>query len=271
MPFPDLSFKKRLHAIRKLATRSRSYLLVTIRPDDMVKPRPADHLMQPVLERLEAERPAINALIDKLDPLMEQARRSLGPIASNPFFAGGDAEAAYAMICEIRPRRLLEVGSGNSTHIMRRAARDTGLQLHITCIDPAPRREINDVADVVIRKSVLDTSAADMAACLEAQDVLFIDGSHYAFNGTDAPFLFLEVLPRVKPGVVVHVHDIMLPYEYDTLFSERNYNEQYLLAALLLGGGAWEPLLPVYWLSREGRMAHGASFWMRRSIKETEK
>jgi len=76
------------------------------------------------------------------------------------------------------------------------------------------------------------------------------------------------VLPLLAPGVVVHVHDVMLPYEYDALFSERNYNEQYLVAGLLLGGAAWEPLLPVYWLSRQGRMAHGASFWMRR--RETE-
>jgi predicted O-methyltransferase YrrM len=264
MPFPELSLKARLHAIRKLATRSRSYLLITIRPDDMVKPRAADHVMQPVLERLEAGRPVIDALLEKLAPVMERARRNLGGLAVNPHFAQGDAEAAYAMISDLRPTRVLEIGSGNSTHIIRQAARDGGLQLQITCIDPAPRREITDVADVVIRGSVLDTSAAQMAADLQAHDVLFIDGSHYAFNGTDVPFLFLEVLPRVRPGVVVHVHDIMLPYEYDELFSARNYNEQYVLAGLLLGGTDWEPLLPVYWLSRAGRMAHGASFWMRR-------
>ncbi len=74
----------------------------------------------------------------------------------------------------------------------------------------------------------------------------------------------------LKPGVIVHVHDIMLPYEYDALFSERNYNEQYLLAGLLLGGTDWEPLLPVYWLSRAGRMAHGASFWLRRRATEAD-
>ena len=264
MPFPDLSLKARLHAIRKLATRSRSYLLITIRPDDMVKPRAADHVLQPVLTRLQAAQPEIDALLKKLEPLMERARGCLGALAVNPHFAQGDAEAAYAMVLEFRPARILEIGSGNSTHIIRQAARDAGLQLQITSIDPAPRREIDDVADVVIRSSVLDTNAAQIAASLQANDVLFIDGSHYVFNGTDVPFLFLEVLPRVKPGVVVHVHDIMLPYEYDALFSARNYNEQYVLAGLLLGGTDWEPLLPVYWLSRAGRMAHGASFWMRR-------
>ena len=265
MAFPDLSLKTRLHAMRKLATRPRSYLLVTIRPDDMVKPRPAEHVLQPVEARLEGARPAIEARLARLAPAMEQARRSLGALAANRFFSGGDAEALYAMVKDLRPKRVIEVGSGNSTHIMRRAARDAGLDLNITCIDPAPRREIDGVADEVLRRSALDSTAESLAGALEAGDILFIDGSHYAFNGTDAPFLLLEVLPLLQPGVVVHIHDIMLPYEYDALFSERNYNEQYLLAGLLLGGTQWEPLLPVYWLSRHGRMAHGASFWMRRS------
>jgi len=265
MPFPDLSLKSRLHAIRKLATRSRSYLLITIRPDDMVSPRAGDHVIAPVLERLEAALPAIDAALDELAPWMQRARNSLGVLADNPHFAGGDAEAAYAMVAALRPARILEVGGGNSTHIMRQAARDSGLQLQITSIDPAPRREIADVADLVIPSSVLEVSAGGIADGLQANDVLFIDGSHYAFNGTDVPYLFLEVLPRLKPGVVVHVHDIMLPYEYDELFSARNYNEQYVLAALLLGGADWEPLLPVHWLSRAGRMSHGSSFWMRRA------
>ncbi len=116
---------------------------------------------------------------------------------------------------------------------------------------------------MVVRRSVLDCGV-DIPGELGAGDMLFIDGSHHAFNGTDVPFLFLEVLPRVKPGVVVHVHDIMLPYEYPSLFTARGYNEQYVLAALLLGDSSWQPLLPVYWLSRRGRLPPGSSFWMRR-------
>lgn len=268
MPFPDLSFKTRLNAIRKLATRSRPFLLVSIRPDDMVKPRPPGHVLSPVERRMEAARPAIEALVARLAPAMDQARLSLGPLAANRFFAGGDAEAAYAMIRDLRPKRVVEIGSGNSTHIMRRAARDGGIDLHIACIDPAPRREIESVADAIERRSVIDIQPSALAASLAPDDVLFIDGSHYAFNGTDAPFLLLEVLPLLAPGVVVHVHDVMLPYEYDALFSQRNYNEQYLVAGLLLGGADWEPLLPVYWLSRAGRMAHGTSLWLRRGGTE---
>src|SRR5580692_1545512 len=138
MSFPDLNLKTRFHAIRKLATRSRSYLLVTIRPEDMVVPRPAAYTLRPVERRLEAARPTIEALLARLTPAMEQARRNLGPLAANRFFAGGDAEAAYAMIKDLRPKHVIEVGSGNSTHIMRRAASDAGLELHITCIDPVP-------------------------------------------------------------------------------------------------------------------------------------
>ncbi len=149
MPFPDLSLKTRLHAIRKLATRSRSYLLVTIRPDDMLKPRPGGARAGAVgatARGRAADRST--RLLTRLTPAMEQARRTLGPLAANRFFAGGDAEAAYAMIKDLRPKRVIEIGSGNSTHIMRHAASDAGLDLHITCIDPVPRREIESVADV---------------------------------------------------------------------------------------------------------------------------
>lgn len=201
MSFPDLSLKSRLHAIRKLATRARSYLLVTIRPDDMIRPRPDSHVFAPIEARFEAARATIDATLERLNPLMEQARRSLGALAANRFFAGGDAEAAYAMIKDLRPKRVIEIGSGNSTHIMRHAARDAGLDLHITCIDPVPRREIESVADAIVRRSVLETAPSEIAGALDSGDILFIDGSHYAFNGTDAPYLLLEVLPLLKPGL----------------------------------------------------------------------
>lgn len=132
-------------------------------------------------------------------------------------------------------------------HAIRKlAARDASRGLTLTCIDPAPPREIEEVPDVVIRRSVLGSDAITLATSLDEKDVLFIDGAHSVFNGTDAPFLFLHVLPRGKPGVVIHVRDIMLSCEYDAVFSEG------------------EPSLPVYWLSRKGRATHGTSCWMRR-------
>jgi hypothetical protein len=260
---PALSWPTRLKAIRKLAAGRDDYLLVKWSSGDVVAPRHEDYVMAPVLQVLERAEPEIARLLAALGPSLERAPQALGPLADNGHFTGGDACAAYAMLQHFKPRRLIEVGSGHSTLIFRQAARDVGLDLHITCVDPQPRRSVAEAADTPIRRSVLD-SGIDIAGELGAGDFLFIDGSHHAFNGTDVPYLFLEVLPRVRAGVVVHVHDIMLPYEYPSLFTARGYNEQYVLAALLLGGSRWQPLLPVYWLSRRGRLPAGGSFWMRR-------
>lgn len=262
--FPTLAWSTRLTAIRKLATRGRSYLLIPIKPGDLLQPRDENYVFAPVLQVLQRTEPDIAALLASLRPGFDRAKRMLGPLAENGHFFACDAFAAYAMIQHLRPRRLVEVGSGHSTRILRQAAREASLDLHITSIDPAPRREIDDVADAVIRRSVLAANI-DIAGMLAAGDVLFIDGSHYAFNGTDVTYVFLEILPKIKPGVVVHVHDIMLPYEYSPLFTGRGYNEQYVLAALLLGSSIWQPLLPVYWLARQGRLSPGLSFWMRRA------
>ena len=255
----------RLKAIRKLATGRDGYLLIKWSSDDVVQPRGEDYVMAPVLRILEQAEPQIDRLVKALSPGFERAPQALGPLADNDRFAGCDAFAAYAMLQHYRPRRLIEIGSGHSTLIFRQAARDGELDLHITCIDPEPNRRIDDAADLLIRRSVLE-AGIDIPSELAAGDMLFIDGSHHAFNGTDVPYTFLEILPRVKPGVVVHVHDIMLPYEYPPLFTARGYNEQYVLAALLLGGSSWEPLLPIHWLSQRGRLAPGSSFWMRRNV-----
>ena len=261
---PALSWPRRLKAIRKLAAGRDDYLLIKWSSDDVIAARGEDYVMAPVLQVLERAEPGIERLLAALGPNLERAPHALGALANNGHFTGCDAFAAYAMLQHHRPRRLIEVGSGHSTLIFRQAARDAGLDLHITCIDPQPRRSVGKAADVLIRRSVLDCGI-DISGELRAGDFLFIDGSHHAFNGTDVPFLFLEILPRISAGVVVHVHDIMLPYEYPSLFTARGYNEQYVLAALLLGGSDWQPLLPVYWLSRRGRLPPGSSFWMRRS------
>jgi methyltransferase family protein len=262
-PPPALSWPTRLKAIRKLATRRDGYLLIKWSSDDVVQPRDEDYVMAPVPQILERAKPGIDRLATALGPGMELGPHVLGALANNDRFAGCDAFAAYAMPQHYRPRRLIEIGGGHSTLIFRQAARDGGLDFHITYIDPEPTRSVDGAADVVIRQPV-QQSGIDIGDELAAGDLLFIDGSHHAFNGTDV-LLFLEILPKLNAGVLVHVHDIMLPYEYPSLFTARGYNEQYVLAALLLGGSYWQPLLPIYWLSRHGRLPPGSSFWMERS------
>ena len=100
---------------------------------------------------------------------------------------------------------------------------------------------------------------------LEPGDILFHDGSHITLNGTDTVRLFLEILPRLKPGVLVHVHDIMLPREYPDSFFGRGYSEQYMLAATLLFGPDFEVLAPISYISGTmGLDPGGVSFWMRK-------
>lgn len=201
------------------------------------------------------------------------------PYWNNPFFSGLDAIALYGFLADLNPARYMELGSGNSTKFARRAVRDHGLQTHITSIDREPRAEIDQLCDRVIRQPVeqIDLSVFDV---LEDGDILFIDGSHQVLSNSDTTVAFLEIIPRVKPGVWVHVHDVFLPWDYPPEWNERYYAEQYLLACWLL---ADSPRLDVelanYFVSRHadlmdlvapiyalipGVQAHGGSFWLRR-------
>lgn len=176
------------------------------------------------------------AATDGLEAIGRQTNPgSNDPSPMNSYFYGLDAAVLYGMMGSIRPRKYLEVGSGNSTLFARRAIQDFKLDTTLISIDPLPRTGVEDICDVTIRAQLQETDLSEVLA-LEKDDVLFIDGSHYAFTNTDVTTIFLEVLPQLSPGVVVHLHDIFLPYDYPAAWTERYYNEQYLLATLLLFG-----------------------------------
>jgi predicted O-methyltransferase YrrM len=200
------------------------------------------------------------------------------------YFSHMDAVALYLLVAHFRPRRIIEVGSGSSTKYMRRAITDGGLATHITSIDPHPRSEIDAICDQIVRQNVLDVPA-DFFRSLESGDFLFVDGSHLAFAGTDTPHIFFEVLPVLKPGVVVHFHDIFLPRDYPAApaWQDMYYGEQYVLAALLGRGADYTVLLPNYYLGNFRRelvienldlskapatdqvcFTGGASFWIQK-------
>ena len=145
---------------------------------------------------------------------------------------------------------LIEIGSGISTRFARRAVSDLALRTRIRSIDPCPREDIDKICDDVVR---LPVEVVDLAVfdSLDSGDVLFFDGSHRAFQNTDVTIFFTEILPRLKPGVIVGIHDIFLPYDYPPEWYGRFYNEQYLLACYLLGGDSWRILLPNYYVSKQ--------------------
>ena len=166
------------------------------------------------------------------------------PRWNQDWFPRLDAAAAYVLVRETRPRRIVEVGSGHSTRFLARAIRDGGISTEFTTIDPAPRAAIDGLEATVLRRTVHDAGTTPFAA-LEAGDMLFIDSSHILMPGTDVDFLLNHVVPALPSGVRLHIHDIFLPDSYPADWEWRGYNEQLGVAALIQGGG-----FRILWSSR---------------------
>lgn len=147
-----------------------------------------------------------------------------------------DAAAAYAIVRRERPVRIVEIGSGHSTRFMAQAVADAGLPTRIACIDPAPRAVL-DQLKVEHKPVLLRDAEPAIFETLAAGDILFIDSSHIAMPGTDVDRLFLDILPRLASGALVHIHDITLPDAYPEAWDWRGYNEQLLVGTLLQGMG----------------------------------
>jgi len=167
------------------------------------------------------------------------------PQWNNRFVQGLDAMSLYGFPPLFGSKRYLEIGSGHSTKFVRQSIHDHELATTIVSVDPFPRADVDGICDEVIRAPLesLDLSIVDR---LEAHDILMFDGSHRCFQNSDVMVFFLEVLPRLKPGVLVFVHDIFLPYDYRPEWATRWYSEQYMMAVLLLNdrGRRYEVLCP---------------------------
>lgn len=165
---------------------------------------------------------------------------------TNGMFGPQDAFTYYSLIRQHRPVRVLEVGSGFSTFIAARAAAMNGAT-QVTCIEPYPTDAHNSHLRAeegfrLIEKPVQQVEL-ELFTSLAAGDILFIDSSHVVKPGSDVEFLVFEVLPRIPPGVLVHVHDIFLPRGYTNHYyieQNRHWNENYLLGALLLENPRWQ-------------------------------
>jgi hypothetical protein len=245
-------------------------IVVAIGSDWVVPPTKPREPYPAISAILEKRLPAMTALSARLIQISSQCAISdeqtdeTTPYWNNPFFNRVDARAAYAYVRLRNPQRIVEIGSGNSTKFFRRAIADGGLRTHLTSIDPEPQANVSQVADEILHKPVQEVPL-DLFRSLSKDDILFFDGSHLTFHGSDVPHFFLRILPEVAPGVLVHVHDISLPDEYPEHFDSRYYNEQYVLAAFLLFNSEWMPALAVHYLYTQGMVYDdGGSFWMER-------
>ena len=195
-------------------------------------------------------------------------------------FHGTDVLVAYCMVRHFQPRRIIEVGSGFSSLVLGQAAAKNKNSALI-CIDPFPNeliRKSNSVPALSLIETKVQDVDMEFFSQLESGDILFIDSSHTVKIGGDVNYLFLEILPRLKAGVIVHVHDIFFPFEYrrDWMLEEfRFWTEQYLLQAFLIFNPEFEVLVANSYLNhyhpRDLKAAFpnlrrwiGGSFWMRR-------
>jgi hypothetical protein len=174
--------------------------------------------------------------------------------AANDMFSRLDAWMLQAVLRHFRPARMIEVGCGWSSLVTARVNREhLGGALDFTCIEPYPPEFLGDGIEGISRLIVSRVEELPVDPFLELGDgdVLFIDTSHTVKTGGDVVFLFHEVLPRLASGVVVHIHDVFLPWDYpqDWVFSGRAWNEQYLVRSFLTFNSAFRILLGSGWMS----------------------
>ncbi|MDP6563753.1 MAG: class I SAM-dependent methyltransferase [Alphaproteobacteria bacterium] len=207
-------------------------------------------------DRLAESEADFAAFLDVMDGLAD-AYRAIGdepppaPRWTQDWFPTLDAAAAYAMVRQRAPARIVEVGSGHSTRFLQRAVEDGGLATRITAIDPAPKR-FAERLDIDFHRATLGQVGLTPFRELAAGDMLFIDSSHILMPGSDVDDLFNRVLPLLPAGTLVHIHDIMLPDDYPHDWDWRGYNEQ-LTVAVLLSSGAYQPLFASHYVA--SRMA----------------
>lgn len=127
---------------------------------------------------------------------------------TNSQFTSIDALGYYGLITCQRPRRIVEIGSGFSTHVASAAIRDSRIDCSLTCIDPEPRTDIEVLPNVrILRQLIQKVPPSSVFADLQPGDIVFYDGSHTVKTGSDTVYFYLKLLPYLPEGVIVHSHD----------------------------------------------------------------
>lgn len=225
---------------------------------------------------------AASLLTGDLAPFIAEA-----PITAAGEFGSPDAEVLHAVVRWAKPRRIVEIGSGGSTEILDAACAlnaAEGRPVDYAVFDPyaGDRVQAGDLAHARVAAVAAQEVPEDAFTALRSGDILFIDSTHTVKLGGDVNRLFLDILPLLAPGVLVHVHDIFLPREYPRAWIEQEgkfWAEQYLLQALLCLNDAYEVVLPLNALLHDGggeaaallrRIdpdAYPGSFWLRRRAR----
>lgn len=272
-----------------------------VQPGHFYSPVPA---REEVLQALAGRPPEADTRIDdlNLDPdaqlaLVESLRQDLAArgftaefvrarFGVNPQFSTCDSLLLAGMIHHARPRRIVEIGSGYSTQVMCACVRLFGLDTtRVTTLDPHAEALLARLLPErpafldAIFKPVQQAGPAPFED-LAANDILFIDSSHVCKTGSDVCHLLFAILPRLPPGVLVHIHDIFYPFEYPVpwiLQENRGWNELYVVRAFLQFNTAFQILAFAAFLSHPSnqsaatpwsffsRTDPGQSLWIRKA------
>jgi predicted O-methyltransferase YrrM len=275
-----------------------------VTPNNFYSPIPDTRTLRPGLWQPRAELPGVDLrereqveLLAELSAAWKAEYDALPPTPAGPGepprfylhnrrFGAVDAEIAYAMVRQHRPRRVVEIGSGLSTLLLLEAVRANerdGVRGELLACEPYPDDYVRAAAAdqrFTLEPSLLQDLPLDVFTSLGKGDIVFIDSTHVCRIGSDVQYELLEILPRLAPGVLVHLHDIFLPAEYPrdwVVRHHRFWNEQYVLQAFLAFNTAFEVvwgsslmhlrhprLLAEAIASYDAPTQHPGSFWMRR-------
>lgn len=190
----------------------------------------------------------------ELEKISLEKQNMLEPYFHNLYFGPGDSEILYNLIRYFKPKRVIEIGSGESTKFVKVALdkneNEDGSKAEHICIEPYENPWLEKSGIKIIRKRVEDMDL-DFFSQLSENDILFIDSSHVIRTHGDVVFEYLKILPSLNSGVIVHCHDIFFPKNYPLLWIKSRkwfWNEQYLLQALLSNSPRYKILLALNYL-----------------------
>lgn len=160
---------------------------------------------------------------DRLTPLLlnEQFR-------GNTWFTPADAAVLFAMLVEHQPGRIMEIGCGYSTMVMRHAKEVAQLPGELIAVDPAARIDVYELVDAMLAQPVQELPISDFQILMRGE-MLLCDTPHIARPGNEVEYLIKQVLPALASGVIVGFHGIRLPREYTREELQAGWNEQHLL------------------------------------------
>jgi hypothetical protein len=202
----------------------------------------------------------------------------------NPAFPRQDAFALHAMIRHFQPRRFIEIGCGFSSCMVLDTLEQLGWRTQLTFVEPYPELLLKlvqpeDQKRFELKATFIQDVPLEFYASLEANDILFVDTSHVSKIGSDVNHIFFQILPCLKPGVLIHFHDIWYPFEYPRDWLDRGmfWNEAYLLRAFLMFNSRFQIVMYNDYLSKCAaehirnkfttlqEANRGGSIWLRRT------